>query len=80
MTSDTCADEPVERVDGTRVGTGEHVRHAPGTVQDRLLELGATRVNVGQGLDVSWVVLADPEGNEFCLLQRTAQDVENDDG
>ncbi len=35
---------------------------------DRLLGLGATRANVGQGDDVSWVVLADPEGNEFCIL------------
>ncbi|MGA7173618.1 MAG: VOC family protein [Candidatus Dormiibacterota bacterium] len=34
----------------------------------RLLELGAQRVDVGQGPDVSWVVLADPEGNEFCVL------------
>ncbi len=33
----------------------------------RLLDLGARRVDVGQG-DVSWVVLADPEGNEFCVL------------
>jgi hypothetical protein len=33
----------------------------------RLLELGARHVDVGQG-DVSWVVLADPEGNEFCVL------------
>ena len=33
----------------------------------RLLELGASRVDVGQG-DVPWVVLADPEGNEFCVL------------
>jgi len=35
---------------------------------ERLLALGASRVDVGQG-DVSWVVLADPEGNEFCVLQ-----------
>jgi hypothetical protein len=34
---------------------------------DRLLALGATRADIGQG-DVSWVVLADPEGNEFCVL------------
>jgi len=34
----------------------------------RLLELGATRSDVGQTSDVSWVVLADPEGNEFCVL------------
>jgi catechol 2,3-dioxygenase-like lactoylglutathione lyase family enzyme len=33
----------------------------------RLLDLGARRVDLGQG-DVSWVVLADPEGNEFCVL------------
>ena len=36
---------------------------------DRLLALGAKRVDVGQG-DVPWIVLADPEGNEFCLLGR----------
>jgi predicted enzyme related to lactoylglutathione lyase len=41
---------------------------------DRLLALGARRVDVGQGPDVSWTVLADPEGNEFCLLSRTAQE------
>jgi hypothetical protein len=41
----------------------------------RLLNLGARRADVGQGEDVSWVVLADPEGNEFCLLARTVQDV-----
>lgn len=34
----------------------------------RLLDLGARRVDVGQAPDVTWVVLADPEGNEFCLL------------
>jgi hypothetical protein len=34
----------------------------------RLEGLGATRVDVGQGDDKSWVVLADPEGNEFCVL------------
>lgn len=33
----------------------------------RLLELGARHADVGQG-DQSWVVLADPEGNEFCVL------------
>ena len=33
----------------------------------RLLELGARYADVGQG-EVSWVVLADPEGNEFCVL------------
>ena len=44
---------------------------------ERLLALGARRKNVGQGPDVSWVVLSDPEGNEFCLLSRSVQDVED---
>jgi predicted enzyme related to lactoylglutathione lyase len=35
---------------------------------ERIIGLGATRVDVGQGPDVTWVVLADPEGNEFCVL------------
>ena len=35
----------------------------------RVEGLGARRVSVGQGADVSWVVLADPEGNEFCILR-----------
>ena len=34
---------------------------------ERVLALGATRADVGQGDDVSWVVLADPEGNELCV-------------
>jgi catechol 2,3-dioxygenase-like lactoylglutathione lyase family enzyme/predicted enzyme related to lactoylglutathione lyase len=34
---------------------------------DRLISLGATRVDIGQG-DVSWVVMADPDGHEFCVL------------
>jgi Glyoxalase-like domain len=33
----------------------------------RLLDLGARPADVGQGQE-SWVVLADPEGNEFCVL------------
>jgi catechol 2,3-dioxygenase-like lactoylglutathione lyase family enzyme len=35
----------------------------------RLLDLGATRADVGQTGEESWHVLADPEGNVFCLLQ-----------
>ncbi|MFJ4714386.1 VOC family protein [Streptomyces sp. NPDC088785] len=38
----------------------------------RLLGLGATRADVGQGDGRSWVVLADPEGNEFCVLRSLA--------
>jgi hypothetical protein len=40
---------------------------------ERLLALGARRVDIGQG-DKPWVVLADPEGNEFCLLRRRADE------
>jgi catechol 2,3-dioxygenase-like lactoylglutathione lyase family enzyme len=38
----------------------------------RLLGLGATTADVGQGADESWVVMADPEGNEFCVLRSLA--------
>lgn len=34
---------------------------------DRLIALGARRIDIGQG-EQNWVVLADPEGNEFCVL------------
>jgi predicted enzyme related to lactoylglutathione lyase len=34
---------------------------------DRLVSLGARRVDIGQG-EVGWVVMADPDGNEFCVL------------
>lgn len=37
---------------------------------DRLLALGARPADVGQTGGESWHVLADPEGNEFCLLRR----------
>lgn len=39
---------------------------------ERLIGLGATRVDIGQG-DQTWVVLADPEGNEFCVLRPRVQ-------
>lgn len=51
-----------------------HIDLAPHVSQDRdaevarLESLGATRVDVGQSDQVSWTVLADPEGNEFCVL------------
>ena len=41
---------------------------------ERLLGLGATRVDVGQTGEESWDVLADPEGNEFCVV-RPKQDL-----
>jgi catechol 2,3-dioxygenase-like lactoylglutathione lyase family enzyme len=40
---------------------------SPEAEVERLLGLGARRADIGQG-EVPWVVLADPEGNEFCVL------------
>jgi Glyoxalase-like domain len=84
VTEETVRATPWERVGPglvfVRVPEGKvlknrlHLDLAPHTSDDRgaeiarLLGLGATRVDVGQSLDVSWDVLADPEGNEFCVL------------
>jgi predicted enzyme related to lactoylglutathione lyase len=35
----------------------------------RLEKIGAKRVDIGQSPEVTWVVMADPEGNEFCILR-----------
>jgi predicted enzyme related to lactoylglutathione lyase len=40
-------------------------------VVERLLALGASHVDIGQG-EVPWVVLADPEGNPFCVMEERA--------
>ena len=53
------------RADGT--STGAELQ--------RLLDLGAVPTDVGQEPDSTWVVLSDPEGNEFCLLSRSVQDL-----
>ena len=42
-------------------------------VVGRALELGATQLDIGQH-DVAWVVLADPEGNPFCVVPAGADD------
>ncbi|TDD92635.1 VOC family protein [Actinomadura rubrisoli] len=39
----------------------------------RLFDLGARRADVGQTGEEPWEVLADPEGNEFCLLLKTVK-------
>ena len=41
---------------------------------ERLESLGAIRPNIGQSGNESWVVLADPEGNEFCVLDESDLD------
>ena len=40
----------------------------PAPIRERLLALGARPADVGQTGDEQWHVLADPEGNEFCIL------------
>lgn len=54
------------------------LRAAGGSTQhqevERLLALGAVHADVGQGPETDWVVLADPEGNEFCVLRRSAEE------
>lgn len=40
---------------------------------ERLEALGAKRIDIGQGDDVTWVVMADVEGNEFCVLRAREQ-------
>jgi hypothetical protein len=42
---------------------------------DRLIALGAIRADVGQTGDEPFVVLADPEGNEFCVLRNEPREV-----
>lgn len=60
--------------EGKSVKNRLHIDLAPAPYDDqaaevaRLEAMGAKRVDVGQGDDKPWVVLADPEGNEFCLL------------
>lgn len=61
--------------EGKEVKNRLHLDLAPHTEDDReaqirrLLDSGATRVDVGQDeQQVGWTVLADPEGNEFCIL------------
>jgi predicted enzyme related to lactoylglutathione lyase len=63
---------PVER---KKVGKNRlHWDFAPHTSDDRdaeigrLVELGATVIDVGQPDDATWTVLTDPDGNEFCVL------------
>jgi len=36
---------------------------------ERLVALGASTADVGQGPEATWVVLQDPDGNEFCVLR-----------
>ncbi len=59
------------RVDDRRIGKNRiHFDFRPDDQRaevERLVKLGARHVDIGQG-EQTWVVLADPEGNEFCVL------------
>ena len=60
--------------EGKQVKNRLHIDLAPHISDDRdalieeLLRRGASYGDVGQGEDVGWTVLTDPEGNEFCVL------------
>jgi predicted enzyme related to lactoylglutathione lyase len=60
--------------DGKTVKNRLHLDLAPGpdgrdAEVERILALGARQVDIGQSGTESWTVLADPEGNEFCVLR-----------
>jgi hypothetical protein len=60
--------------EGKTVKNRLHIDLAPHTTDDRegeiarLIERGASMIDVGQESEATWCVLADPEGNEFCVL------------
>lgn len=67
-------------VEHEKVGKNRlHWDFAPHTSDDRdaeiarLIELGATVIDVGQPADATWTVLTDPDGNEFCVLSARDQ-------
>ncbi|WP_406278791.1 VOC family protein [Embleya sp. NBC_00896] len=64
--------QPVEETKAVKNRLHLDVSPALGSDQpaelERLLALGAKRIDIGQG-EQTWHVLADPEGNEFCLLR-----------
>ena len=65
-----CSD-PAAQATFWAAALGYHVTRSEHGQVERLLGLGARRADIGQG-EVRWVVLADPEGNEFCVLASLA--------
>jgi Glyoxalase-like domain len=63
-------DEPKQVKNRVHIDLNPSTPSDQSTELERLLALGARRVDIGPG-DETWVVLADSEGSEFCLL-RTA--------
>jgi hypothetical protein len=65
--------QPVKETKQEKVRVHLDLRPEDGDVErevDRLLGLGASRADVGQTGEERFTVLADPEGNEFCVLHR----------
>jgi hypothetical protein len=62
-------DIPIDfiRVDEPKLGKNRIHLDLRDVSVEKCLDLGATHVDIGQG-DIPWTVLADPEGNEFCVL------------
>ena len=65
--------QPVSETKQEKVRVHLDLRPEDGDVErevDRLIALGASRADVGQTGEEGFTVLADPEGNEFCVLHR----------
>jgi catechol 2,3-dioxygenase-like lactoylglutathione lyase family enzyme len=62
-------DEPEKRKSRLHIDVNATDRDQDAELE-RLLAAGATLIDIGQPAEASWQVLADPEGNEFCLLKR----------
>jgi predicted enzyme related to lactoylglutathione lyase len=74
---DDCPAVLFVKVPGSKLGKNRlHFDLMPedqATEVQRLVELGAVEIDIGQS-DVDWVVMADPEGNEFCVLRPETSD------
>jgi hypothetical protein len=65
--------QPVEETKQQKIRLHLDLRPDDGDVDaevERLIKLGASRADVGQSGDEGFTVLADPEGNEFCVLHQ----------
>ncbi|SDZ09030.1 hypothetical protein SAMN05421504_109144 [Amycolatopsis xylanica] len=60
--------QPKQGKNRLHLDLASHTADHQKSIVDKALSLGARHLDLGQG-DVPWVVLADPEGNEFCVLE-----------
>src|SRR6266487_3831457 len=61
--------EPKEGKNRIHVDLSSTSSEAQNATVRRAIDLGGRRIDIGQGPDAEHVVLADPEGNEFCVLE-----------